>query len=577
MKKRLSALLLALGMLMTLLAGCGDTSSSAAPAASAPEQETAAPEQTAAPETPDVAEGSVQEPASTLEAETGGFAPYEWPLPLTEEDVTFSVSMMINPQLANYYAGYEDNPAWQEYSKLTGVNFEFQNISAMNIGEQYNLMFASQDYPDIMHSGLAYYSSGADAAVNDDVIVDLGPYLEEYAPNYLYWVDKVNGFANITTDEGYRPGFVHINDEPSITKSGPVTRGDWLEALDLETPETIDELHDVLKAMYEEYGAQCEFDASAGAFSGAWGTNLTISTFPSVSYPIYQVDGEIVYGPVTDEAKEYLKTMKTWLDEGILYTDFATRTSNFGTIGDFCSGVFSYYNADTDALVNAASYFTDPDATMVALPYAVRQKGDVIPFDGYGTSMSTLTGQGTFSITASCDDVELAVSVLDWRYSEAGAFLFNYGIEGISFEYNDAGEPEYTDLIVKNENGLSATWLAAVYMDEYGYVEKYTKFDYQMTEEQLAARELWSQNVESLYDLPRALTLTADESEDFSKYMSDVASYTSESILKMLTGEMDIDADYDTFVDTIYSMGLQDCLDCYQAALTRYNNRSTTA
>lgn len=575
MKKRLPALLLVLGLLTALLAGCGGESkaeSAAAPSAAEPQESQTAqtteetPEQTV----------SADEPASALE-ETSEFALYEWPLPLTDEDVTFSVSMMINPQLASYYAGYEENPAWQEYSKLTGVNFSFQNISAMNIGEQYNLMFASQDYPNIMHSGLSYYSTGPDAAVEDDVIVDLAPYLEEYAPNYLYWIDKVDGFANITTDEGYRPGFVHINDEPSITKSGPVTRGDWLKELDMEAPTTIDELHDMLKAMYETYGAQCEFDASASAFSGAWGTNLTISTFPSVSYPIYQVDGEIVYGPVTDEAKDYLKTMKSWLDEGILYTDFATRTSNFGTISDFCNGVFSYYNADTDALVNAPSYFLDPEATMVALPYAIRNEGDVIPFDGYGTSTSTLTGQGTFSITSSCEDIELAVSVLDWRYSEAGSFLFNYGIEGISFEYNADGEPEYTDLIVQNPEGLSATWLAAVYMDEYGYVEKYTKFDYQMTQEQLEARELWSQNVESRYDLPRALTLTAEETETFSKYMSDVASYTSENILKMLTGEKDIDKDYDAFIEEIYNMGLQDCLDCYQNALTRYNNRDQAA
>ena len=124
----------------------------------------------------------------------------------------------------------------------------------------------------------------------------------------------------------------------------------------------------MLLAMYREYGAQCEFDASASAFSGAWGTNLTISTFPSVSYPIYQVDGQVVYGPVTDEAKDYLKTMKGWLDEGILYKDFATRTSNFGTISDFAAGVFSYYNGDTDALATAGSYFTDPNATIVALP-----------------------------------------------------------------------------------------------------------------------------------------------------------------------------------------------------------------
>ena len=580
MKKRLSTLLLVLGLLSTLLAGLRfPATSTESTATSAPVQETTEVSETseaAAPAVSDVPDDSAQEPASVEEAEAV-FAPYEWPLPLSDEDVTFSISMMINPQLASYFSGYEENPAWQEYSKLTGVNFEFSNISAMNIGEQYNLMFASGDYPDIMHSGLAYYSSGTDAAVNDNVILDLAPYLEEYAPNYLYWVEKLDGFPNITTDEGYRPGFVHITDEPSITKSGPVTRGDWLEELGLEIPHTIDELHDMLKAMYEEYGAQCEFDATASAFSGAWGTNLTISTFPSVSYPIYQVDGEITYGPVTDAARDYLKTMKSWLDEGILYKDFATRTSNFGTIGDFAAGIFSYYNGDTDALANASSYFTDPDATMVALPYAVRNEGDVIPFDGYGTSMSTLTGQGTFSITSACDNVELAVSVLDWRYSEAGSFLFNYGIEGISFEYGPNGEPEYTDLIVKNENGLSATWLAAVYMDEYGYVEKYTKFDYQMTEQQLEAREIWSQNVESLYDLPRALSLTANESEIFSKNMADVASYTSESILKMLTGEMDIDTEYDTFIDTIYSMGLQECLDCYQAALTRYHNRNTVA
>ena len=579
MKKRIVSLLLASALLSALMAGCGGTGtdasadSSAAPAVSEQEQ-TSAPAPTAAPQT-DSAEESA-EAASTSEP-AAQFAPYEWPLPLTEDGATFSISMMINPQLASYFAGYKDNPSWQEYSKRTGVNFEFQNISAMNIGEQYNLMFASGDYPDIMHSGLSYYSSGADAAVDDGVILDLAPYLEEYAPNYLYWIDKVDGFANITTDEGYRPGFVHILDTPSITRSGPVTRGDWMEALNIDTPSTIDELHDMLLAMYREYGAQCEFDASASAFSGAWGTNLTISTFPSVSYPIYQVDGQVVYGPVTDEAKDYLKTMKSWLDEGILYKDFATRTSNFGTLSDFAAGVFSYYNGDTDALATANAYFTDPNATIVALPYAVRQEGDVIPFDGYHTSTSTLTGQGTFSITSSCPDVELAVSVLDWRYSEEGSFLFNYGIEGISFEYDANGEPQYTDLIVKNENGLSATWLAAVYMDEYGYVEKYTKFDSQMTQQQLEAREIWSDHVESLYDLPKALTLTAEESELFSKNMADIASYTSESILKMLTGEMDIDQDYGTFVDTIYSMGLQDCIDCYQAALTRYNARSETA
>ena len=108
-------------------------------------------------------------------------------------------------------------------------------------------------------------------------------------------------------------------------------------------------------------------------------------------------------------------------------------------------------------------------------------------------------------------------------------------------------------------------------------MEHYTKFDYQMTDQQLSARELWSKNAESIYDLPSALTLTAEESELFSAKMVDIASYTSESILKMLTGSMDIDQEFDTFVSTMESMGLQDCLDCYQAALERYNGRSREA
>ena len=29
--------------------------------------------------------------------------------------------MMLNPQLANYFEGYQDNPSWQKYSELTGV------------------------------------------------------------------------------------------------------------------------------------------------------------------------------------------------------------------------------------------------------------------------------------------------------------------------------------------------------------------------------------------------------------------------------------------------------------------------
>ena len=42
----------------------------------------------------------------------------------------------------------------------------------------------------------------------------------------------------------------------------------------------------------------------------------------------------------------------------------------------------------------------------------------------------------------------------------------------------------------------------------------------------------------------------------------------------VLTGEKDVDAEWDTFIKNLYDMGLQDVIDVYQAALDRYNERS---
>ena len=60
-----------------------------------------------------------------------------------------------------------------------------------NYATQYSLMLTSQDYPDVAVGGS--YSGGDEQAVEDDVYVDLANYVEEYAPNYLRWVNLTEG------------------------------------------------------------------------------------------------------------------------------------------------------------------------------------------------------------------------------------------------------------------------------------------------------------------------------------------------------------------------------------------------
>ena len=51
-------------------------------------------------------------------------------------------------------------------------------------------------------------------------------------------------------------------------------------------------------------------------------------------------------------------------------------------------------------------------------------------------------------ITPSCKNIEAAVMFLNYGYSEAGSKLFNFGIEGESFEVVDGIDEALSTLLV---------------------------------------------------------------------------------------------------------------------------------
>ena len=53
-------------------------------------------------------------------------------------------------------------------------------------------------------------------------------------------------------------------------------------------------------------------------------------------------------------------------------------------------------------------------------------------------------------ITTSCEDPVLAAKWLDFLYSKDGELLLWYGIEGESYELDEEGMPQYTDVVFDN-------------------------------------------------------------------------------------------------------------------------------
>lgn len=67
------------------------------------------------------------------------------------------------------------------------------------------------------------------------------------------------------------------------------------------------------------------------------------------------------------------------------------------------------------------------------------------------------------------------------------------------------------------------------------------------------------------------LILTQDERDIYTDAWVDIDTYVTEMNAAFITGQKDIEAEWDNYIKALYDMGLQDVIDVYQAALDRFN------
>jgi len=170
--------------------------------------------------------------------------------------------------------------------------------------------------------------------------------------------------------------------------------------------------------------------------------------------------------------------------------------------------------------------------------------------------------------------VELLLTFMDYLYSEEGRINASYGIEGTTFEFNSAGEPEFTDYVMHNPDGHTVDEVRVAYCFkqapiwwDWSLEEKMSNY----SEAQYESRRLWDASDDE-YNLP-PIALTADESAAVSSKLSDLLTYIAEFDLKVITTDIDLDAQWDSYVADLESMGYEEVTEIYQTALERYLER----
>lgn len=574
MKKRcFLAILLVLSLLLTILSGCGTEASvasavpepvvtpSEAPPVEAP---TPTPEPEGSPEAPaSTAEDSVLEPEEVLP---------EISYPLCDETQTLSLYCTA----ANFMGPLSSvSMTWDDFSynkvleELTNVHIDYQAVSFESYLTQFNVYIAAGDYADLLINVDTKYVGGVQSAYEDGVIVDIAPYLKDHAPDYYTMInsdDALKDSAYHHSDQVFE--FIAAYDEPGV-KNGNIVRGDWMEKLGLDEITTLDDMYTYLSGARNQFGASVPvyMTGTCSEMMTAYGLNSYGVGNGNLSF--YVVDGE-VRTPINQDAyKEYLTEMHKWYEEGLLYQDFATTyfDPHDNTMTQMIyNGQIAVWATQIEGLDDYAANATDPEFVSTPIPQ--------ITLDGsinHNVTVEYVINDSDITVSTNCDNVELAVEWMNYWYTEEGIRMYNYGPEGEAYHL-DGDRVVLEDFVLNNEFGVDVSSYLRMYCPFGSFTGIYLRsrlMDYS-SQLQLDAAEIWTSSNDGAYVMPNGVTVDAEANETLSSLAADIMTYADSCIPKFILGDMDIETEWDSYIATLESMGIAECVQIKQDAYDNY-------
>lgn len=598
MKKQVLALLMALALLLGLLAGCGTPASSAETASTPAESTSEAPEETpeAPEETPETPDASAVEPDSVVEESTVE-EPVEYAsmaekyaamsketnesykalqegvgteisYPLAEGDTLTMWRVFSAFIWSGLMESYADMPTLPLIEEATGVHMEFIECSDSAAYEQFNLTIASGDFPDLM--AMDYFPGGVEAAYEDEVIVDLTDLVDEHMPNYMALVDTMDDYTlkSIYTDDG-RILRIWTLASNVVSEQGLSYRSDWAEEFGMSAPVTVDDMFEYLSAVKDKYNCTYPiFIDNSGVlegFTGAYGTPGVNLGWTDLGM---MMDGDTVVSTLTDEHfKNYIIGFNKFYKAGLIKDDFYSESYGPDYINSYVSNdQCAVTSIRGDKFPTMKEVAISPTFRFEAMAPMVENEGDTYKF----RMKTSYTGMGNMSITTGCDDPEMALEFMNWFYTWDGYMITNYGEEGVCFEYDENGDPVYTDFIVNNPDGYNAMNLRNMYTNPvFNNYTNATAIFYTYDEVELSAFDVWNNNGTDECSMP-TLSLTTDENTEYANIATTVYTYATEQILKWMIGEEELtDESWNNYVDQCNAMDLPRCVEIYQTVYDR--------
>lgn len=496
-------------------------------------------------------------------------------------EVSWYAESNLNPH--EKYADASESPFHTGLAEKLGVTIDWSFPTTGADGNSYTMTMLAdpESLPNIMQ---VYWMDNANQYLDDGIIWDLTDYIQEYAPDYYAWLQTNPAYdLAMKTDDGryYAFGFFREDGGWNDSYEGPVVRKDWLEECGLEIPKTISEFENVIRVFNEKYGAT--FDSAYSriqdsGFAGAFGSYANYST----NNCWYIADGVVGLAQAQDEWRNYVSWQNKLWEEGLIDQDILTEddtTVKTKIHNDKCGisytsmGQLNNWNKEREA--------DGKEAVWIGIPYPTGDDGTLTSIYG-GPGIGTQTV--VVSTTADEETMKLCLQMLNYAYTDEGMLYWNYGEEGVSWEYDENGVPKFTALVTEDQdtdpmtkyNG--ATWGASC-------IQATNLLYLKNSEIAIEANNTWyyvypddpekNLAVTSGWKWPRGTTFLTEESDELDEISGNIPTYIAESYASFLTGSSDIDDDavWQQYLDDLETYNLSRILEIRQACYDRYTNR----
>ena len=524
MKRKLLSLLLCAACVGTLLTGCQMTDSTEGASAAA-------------------------EPESTAEGESAG----------TENGVEeASAGDAVKLDLYIDFTWYPTD-SWsgiipETLTEKGGVAFD---VTRSADDSQLGLMIASGDLPDVI-----FTSNEIDRLCDSGLCYSYDELIEQYGVDWEPSVERVaiakTHNANPEDDHFYTILQNYNTNEEWAKAKGVVPslscvyyRKDIWEKLGSPEMETMEDLINVCKMVQEQYPDMIPVNAG----NPTWRLSPFACWNGAGNEFIYEdeTSGKVAFADTTSQFYDYLKYANRLYREGFYPEENLAITNEDDAKQQAINGkCFIYeWNSRPTQLVqlNTATQANVEGAEWAAMP---------IP-DEARTIVRANAGWSGMFISKKCKDPEAAIRMIAYMNSEEGQHLALWGREGIEYELDENGVPQFSDEwkeTIKDEDEMHKKYNNSFFLCTTELDEGYTY--YSGADEEVVAD--FSKNIDKIVNYPELAIALPVSTSDMGIIRAKLKEAREAELVKLYTAPSDevFESSYKEYMKLLDQIGVQE-------------------